>query len=160
MGHDKHHKDYNCVCRAVEEIFDAQEAIEEQCPTSCFSNLLNPAISPGRDTVPFILYTKKGDPFTIFGNVGGFTGDMACFKTIFFRVENIKDCCATLSLLRPVDGDGETISVCDPCDPDFFGLEKTNYCIEVDLQNFTAIQCLPPDLVGRARDTKKHHYHG
>lgn len=59
MGHDKHHKDYNCVCRAVEEIFDAQEAIEEQCPTSCFSNLLNPATSPGRDTVPFILYTKK-----------------------------------------------------------------------------------------------------
>ncbi|WP_299092539.1 CotY/CotZ family spore coat protein [uncultured Metabacillus sp.] len=156
MGCKGKDRDNNCVCEAVEQILAEQEAVEEiSCPTSCFSNLLSPAANPGRDTIPFILYDKKGDLFKAFGNVGGFLGDMACFKTIFFRVEHVKDCCATLSLLRPFDVNGDTESVCDPCDGDFFGLAKSDFCIEVDLDCFCAIQCLSPDLVNRAMD-KKH----
>lgn len=158
MGCKGKDRDNNCVCEAVEQILAEQEAVEEiTCPTSCFSNLLNPIANPARDTIPFILYDKKGDLFKAFGNVGGFNGDMMCFKTIFFRVEAEDDCCATLSLLRPVDDEGNTISVCEPCDPELFGLEKSDHCIEVDLDCFCAIQCLSPDLVGRTMMKKKHH---
>jgi spore coat protein Y len=158
MGCKGKDRENNCVCEAIEQILDAQEAVEEiTCPTSCFSNLLNPVVNPSRDTIPFILFDKKGDLFKSFGNVGGFNGDMICFKTIFFRVEAVDKCCATLSLLRPVDDEGNTISVCEPCDPDLFGLEKSDFCIEVDLDCFCAIQCLSPDLVGRTI-MKKHHY--
>lgn len=156
---DKRDRDNDCVCEAVEQILAEQEAVEEiTCPTSCFSNLLGPVTGPQRDTIPFILYGKKGELFKAFGNVGGFTGDMTCFQTIFFRVEALKDCCATLSLLRPVDVDGNTISVCNPCDEDFFGLEKTDFCIEVDLDCFCAIQCLSPELVDRVADEKRKHH--
>ncbi|MCV9888797.1 CotY/CotZ family spore coat protein [Metabacillus halosaccharovorans] len=153
---DKKDRDNNCVCEAVEQILAEQEAVEEiSCPTSCYSNLLGPVSGPQRDTIPFILYGKKGELFKAFGNVGGFNGDMTCFQTIFFRVEAVEDCCATLSLLRPVDVDGNTLSVCNPCDEDFFGLEKTDFCIEVDLDCFCAIQCLSPELVDRVADERK-----
>lgn len=155
---DKKDHDNNCVCEAVEQILAEQEAVEEiTCPTSCFSNLLNP-VAGTKDTIPFILTNKEGELFTAFGNVGGLTGDMTCFKTIFFRAESVEDCCATLSLLRPVDVDGNTISVLDPCDEDFFGLEKSDFCVEVDLDCFCAIQCLSPDLVDRVA-TNKHCHH-
>lgn len=136
----------NCVCEAVEAILDAQDAVNDKCPTSCFQDLLNPAVAPGRDTIPFILFDKKGDLLKAFGNVGERIAGIDCFKTIFFRVENIKDdCCATLSLLRPENGD-----IKDPCD---LGpndkLFRTDFCIEVDLSCFCAIQCLSPDLVAR-----------
>lgn len=145
----------NCVCEAVEAILDAQDAVNDKCPTSCFQDLLNPAVAPGRDTIPFMLFDKKGGLFKAFGNVGnvGTVGalgnavdDIACFKTIFFRVENIKDdCCATLSLLRPAEGD-----IVDPCELEGVGsLIRTDFCIEVDLSCFCAIQCLSPDLVRR-----------
>jgi spore coat protein Y len=154
---DKKDRDNNCVCDAVEQILAEQEAVEEiTCPTSCFSNLLNP-VAGTKDTIPFILTDKKGGLFRAFGNVGGLTGDMTCFKTIFFRVEALDDCCATLSLLRPVDINGNTESVTDPCDEDFFGLEKSDFCVEVDLDCFCAIQCLSPDLVDRIADRKHHH---
>jgi spore coat protein Y len=153
---DKKDRDNSCVCDAVEQILAEQEAVEEiTCPTSCFSNLLNP-VAGTKDTIPFILSDKKGGLFKAFGNVGGFVGDMCCFKTIFFRVEALDDCCATLSLLRPVDFHGDTESVTDPCDEHFFGLEKTDFCIEVDLDCFCAIQCLSPELVDRAVDRKPH----
>lgn len=151
---DKKDRDNNCVCDAVEQILAEQEAVEEvTCPTSCFSNLLNP-VAGTKDTIPFILTDKKGGLFRAFGNVGGLNGDMCCFKTVFFRVESVEDCCATLSLLRPVDCHGHTENVTDPCDGDFFGLEKSDYCVEVDLDCFCAIQCLSPELVDRTVDRK------
>ncbi|QOR67611.1 spore coat protein [Cytobacillus suaedae] len=157
MGCGKKDRFDSCVCDAVEQILDAQEAVVDECPTSCFSNLLSPTNVLG-DTIPFILLDKKGDVFKAFGNVGGFTDDQLCFKTIFFRVENLKDCCATLSLLRPVDSQGDTINVTNPCDNDLFGLEKSDFCIEVDLDCFCAIQCLSPELVDRvAVDKRRRH---
>jgi spore coat protein Y len=139
--------DKNCVCEAVEEILDAQEAVEDQCATSCFSNLLSPSMAPGRDTIPFILYDKKGKPFKAFGNIGArqmVNGEQKCFRTFFFRVEDVKDCCATLKLLK-VDNEENPE---DPCDLDADDvLVKTDFCIEVDLTCFCAIQCLSPDLL-------------
>ncbi|WP_078548031.1 CotY/CotZ family spore coat protein [Litchfieldia alkalitelluris] len=151
----------SCVCDAVKNILDQQEAVEDRCPTSCFENLLSPVANLG-DTIPFVLTGKKGDLFKAFGNVGGFEDDNLCFKTIFFRVEKLRGCCATLSLLRPYDATGDTLNVCEPCDDDLFGLERTDFCIEVDLDCFCAIQCLSPTLVDRVLDVqdrrKKRHY--
>ncbi|MFC4320617.1 CotY/CotZ family spore coat protein [Litchfieldia salsa] len=154
MGCGKGHKN-GCVCDAVQQILDAQEAVEDRCPTSCFENLLSPVNFVG-DTIPFVLTGKKGDLFKAFGNVGGFADDNLCFETIFFRVEKLRGCCATLSLLRTYDAAGETINVCSPCDDELFGLERTDFCIEVDLDCFCAIQCLSPSLVDRALDVKSH----
>ena len=156
----KHHKN-GCVCDAVENILDQQEAVEDRCDTSCFENLLSPTNVLG-DTIPFMLLDKSGNVFKAFGNIGGFTDDALCFKTVFFRVEALRGCCATLSLLRPYAADGDTINVKNPCDDDLFGLERTDFCMEVDLDCFCAIQCLSPALVDRAlanqmNKHKRHH---
>jgi spore coat protein Y/spore coat protein Z len=130
-------KNKNCVCDAVENILEQQEAVKDKCPTSCYSNLLNPVKSLG-DTIPFILFSETGKLFKAFGNVGG-----NCFETNFFRVEHISHCCATLRLLLPLDCHGQHAhEVCD-----VHKLVKTRNCVEVDLTCFCAIQCLSPKLV-------------
>ncbi|MFD2215431.1 CotY/CotZ family spore coat protein [Metabacillus endolithicus] len=134
----KDHYSFNCVCDAVENILNQQKAVEdEKCPTSCYSNLLNPVKTLG-DTIPFLLLNEKGQPFQAFGNVGE-----NCFETNFFRVEGIHDCCATLRLLLPLDCHGHLAKeICDVKE-----LVKTRNCVEVDLSCFCAIQCLSPRLI-------------
>ncbi|MTH53212.1 spore coat protein [Bacillus mangrovi] len=140
-------KDFGCVCDAVENIADLQDAVEEQCSTSCYSNLLSPVNTLG-DTIPFILYTEKGEPFKAFGNVGELqSGD--CFNTIFFRVESVKKCCATLRLLIAFDDKKHVLNFHKNSACDVFRLEKTDNCIEVDLKCFCSIQCLNPRLINR-----------
>ena len=131
MSCGKHHgrHDENCVCDAVDKILAEQEAVEDKCPTSCYSNLLSPTVS-GKIQFRFT-FDKKGGLFSTFGNIGGFVDDCQCFESIFFRVEKLHDCCATLSVLRPVDVHGHTLSVCHPCDPDFFGLEKRTFVLRL-----------------------------
>ncbi|SDI54004.1 CotY/CotZ family spore coat protein [Natribacillus halophilus] len=166
-------KDYasgHCVCDAVLSIKEAQDAVDKKfddCVNSCFTNLLGPK-RPGKvqDTIPFMLKDKKSN---LFWATGGLTADYNdVFETVFFRVENVdeKTCCATLSLLRPIKDIKFTHNCCvDPTSlSDVYCLEKTHFCIEVDLNCFCAIQCLDPDLVDNHakrpddRD-KKHHHH-
>ncbi|MEC1358723.1 CotY/CotZ family spore coat protein [Bacillus haynesii] len=142
----------NCVCEAVENIHDLQNAIEEEgCPTSRFSNLLSPSRHLG-DTIPFIIYTSKSKPFVAFGNVGELQAG-PCFSTVFFRVEKIDDCCATLRLLIAFDDNRRVLDFTEDKDKicDVFRLEKTNFCIEVDLECFCAIECLNPQLINRSK---------
>ncbi|WP_273122507.1 CotY/CotZ family spore coat protein [Metabacillus sp. HB246100] len=128
----------SCVCHTVENILDQQQAVTEKCPTSCYSNLLNPVKYLG-DTIPFLLYNEKGELFKAYGHVG----KRECFETTFFRVESIHHCCATLRLLLPLDCHGHLAhEVCD-----VKKLVKTKSCIEVDLSCFCAIQCLSPTLL-------------
>lgn len=82
-----HGRHENCVCDAVEKILAEQEAVEEQCPTGCYTNLLNPTIA-GKDTIPFLVFDKKGGLFSTFGNVGGFVDDMQCFESISSASKN------------------------------------------------------------------------
>ena len=140
---------WSCVAEAVENINDLQDAVEEECPSSCYSNLLSPSHSLG-DTVPFVLFTSKSKPFVAFGNVGEVDAG-PCFSTTFFRVEHISDHCATLSLLIAFDKDRHILDFTDKdsvCD--VFRLEKSKYCIEVDLDCFCAIECLNPRLINRS----------
>ncbi len=137
-----------CVREAVENIEDLQNAVEEDCPAGCYSNLLSPGFSLG-DTVPFVLFTSKSSPFTAFGNVGELDNG-SFFNTVFFRVERVCDGCATLSLLIAFDEHKHILDFTDKdslCD--VFRLEKTNYCVEVDLHSFCAINCLNPRLINR-----------
>ncbi|MDA1475887.1 CotY/CotZ family spore coat protein [Bacillus changyiensis] len=141
----------NCVCEAVENIFELQNAIhDEGCPTSCFNNLLSPTRHFG-DTIPFILYPAESKPFVAFGNVGEL-GAGPCFNTVFFRVEKIKGCCATLRLLIAFDENRHILDFTDEKDKicDVFRLEKTNFCVECDLECFCAIECLNPQLINRS----------
>jgi hypothetical protein len=136
-----------CVCDAVKAIKDAQDAVED-CPTSCYNNLLSPAVKG--DTIPFILKGCDGTPFHALGNVG----KDSCFPSIWFRVEDIQGCCATLRVLKPFDCQGPLnifdeeeccISIKKICKLE--RLKKTDQCIEVDLNCFCGIQCLDPKLV-------------
>lgn len=150
MGCCDEHGKLNCVCNAVRHIHEMQEAVEseDKCPTSCFEDLLSPTLpaGPTRDTVPFVLYCK-GDCNDLFRAFGG-VGSNSCFSTIFFRVRKVKGCCATLELLRPVNSSHQKVDVTTPCSP-FNHLERTDFCIEVDLHCFCAIQCFSPELVKR-----------
>lgn len=147
-----------CVCDAVQSIKEAQDKVEKgaTCKNSCYDNLLSPKRHRSKsDTIPFMLQNKNGN---YFHSVGG-VGTDHCFQTVFFRVEKIdeKSCCATLSLLRPdtdIEFDGCCVDPTSICAVD--DLERTGYCIEVDLDCFCAIQCLDPALVGG----KDHHHHG
>jgi hypothetical protein len=142
-----------CVCDAVKAIKDAQDAVDD-CPSSCFNNLLSPIGKKG-DTIPFILKCCDGTPFYALGNVG----KDSCFPSIWFRVEDIHDCCATLRILRPLGvddkplcagqlaGDGCCVTIDGQCKMQ--KLKKTDDCIEVDLSCFCGIQCLDPKLVKR-----------
>jgi spore coat protein Y len=145
MSCKKHDSSDNCVCDAVRNILAQQDAVEEQCTSSCFSNLLAP-IANGADTIPFILYTKKGTPFSAFGGFSPTPQLRDTFRTPFFRVRDLDDCCATLELLEPIgvpegqdcEADIERII----CRTD--SLRRSNFCIEVDLDCFCAIQCFNP----------------
>ncbi len=149
MGYDK---DINCVSMAAQAILESQHAAMKRNPNSSYQELLNPVMIAGRDTIPILLYTKTGTLFSAFGNVGNFD-DMECFQTVFFRVERLKDCSATLSLLMP---DDEQLCEDNICDPFIVTeLEKTDSTIEVDLSSFCAIQCLSPELVVQSFDDEE-----
>ncbi|OZM58286.1 hypothetical protein CIB95_01570 [Lottiidibacillus patelloidae] len=152
MGCGKNKKlSSGCIKDALNAILDAQDAIED-CPSSCFSNLLSPELVRG-DTIPFTLRNNDGSPFYALGNVGR----SSCFASIWFRVEEIRGKCATLRVLRPFKGkaplDISDLVGKDECCISLEGqckmkdLVKTDQCVEVDLTCFCAIQCLDPRLV-------------
>ncbi|WP_240374893.1 CotY/CotZ family spore coat protein [Bacillus piscicola] len=163
MSCRKHGSEFSsCVCDALVNIHKAQEKVErneDNCRNSCYTDLLNPRGKHHRhphDTVPFMLQNKDGKYFYATGGIG--RDD--CFQTVFFRVESIDEdnCCATLSMLRPdsdIDFDDCCVDPTSLCDVD--ELEKTRYCIEVDLTCFCAVQCLEPEIVG---EVGHHHHHG
>jgi hypothetical protein len=100
------------------------------------------------DTVPILLLNCYNQPLHAYGNIGDTHHDeYGCFQTSFFRIEKVDadDCCVTLSLLRALNSYGcpaESVS-------DTFILEKTNFCITVDLNCFSALQYADPKLLKR-----------
>ncbi len=139
----------DCVCDVVRAIADAQDnVVEMECDVSCarsIQDLVAPVSGNGLDTVPFILYDKKGKPFKGFGAEIS-DGQFECFSSFIFRVNEVddEDCCAVLELLV-FDNDDEACG--DPCEQldneQVEDLERTGICITVDLNCFCAITCLP-----------------
>ncbi|MCA1320019.1 hypothetical protein LC085_08900 [Bacillus tianshenii] len=99
-------------------------------------------INPVKDTIPFLLYLKDGNPFYAHGNIGKRKG-AECFSTPFFRIEELKDGYAILKLLKPsYFPDSNDQSICNVCN-----LEKSAFCIDVDLEMFGAIQLFDTEIV-------------
>ncbi|MCM3568693.1 CotY/CotZ family spore coat protein [Neobacillus mesonae] len=128
------HKE-SCFCSEMQQL------LEEQGKLS-FKDFRFVCESIGYDTIPFILSNQKCR-FEAFG----INGKGKCFVTPVFRLEKLdtKHCCATLSLLEPVDMDGCPIDLCE----EVYSLLKTDNCLIIDLSCFCAIQPLSPKLVDR-----------
>ncbi|MGN8644573.1 CotY/CotZ family spore coat protein [Gracilibacillus sp. HCP3S3_G5_1] len=141
---------HDCVCEVVEAIAEAQDDVQDKaCDISChrsIKSLVSPTAGNGLDTIPFILFDKKGNPFQGVGvrveNNG--TAQFECVESFIFRVKKVEDCCAVVELLVFND---DTDAGDDPCDQldgeDVADLERTGICITVDLTCFCAITCLP-----------------
>ena len=163
---DSHHhedkKHSGCVCEVVKSILEIQnQAVNDECSnctTNCFLEPLGGITSPARsaaDTRVFTLLTKTGTPF-----LASFADDQVndgCTCTsIYFRVEDVfNDCCATLRVLIPFDGerndsnrhvvdllndDGTKFNFRAACE--VLSFEASDSCITVDLDCFCAVQCI------------------
>ncbi|MFJ5771902.1 CotY/CotZ family spore coat protein [Psychrobacillus sp. NPDC093180] len=130
-------KSNQCICDALCELKLLQDLLNNS-QTKFFGRLL--AKIAGTDTIPLLLITKTGDPLS-------FSSTEECFETIYFRIESIdkERCCTTISLLRPLDIEGNySNSFCD-----LVRLEKTSICKNVDLSRICAIQLLETELLTR-----------
>jgi hypothetical protein len=96
-----------------------------------------------QETIPFILYSSAtSEPYFTFGTT---QTSQSPFRTCFFRVEDLIDSVVSLSLLRPIDIEGnclDTIHI-----P--YRLEKTNIKVIVSIHEFSGIQCISPKLIDR-----------
>lgn len=146
--------DGGCVIDVVRTIAEHQDNVSnDHCDISCaksIRDLVKPAANTGLDTVPFILYTKKGQPFKGIGaevySAGG-TSKFSCVTSFIFRVSEVDEDsdCAVLELLQFDNDDSAGKSVCHQIDNQpVEDLERTKICITVDLSCFCAITCLPP----------------
>ncbi|MDX8045816.1 CotY/CotZ family spore coat protein [Gracilibacillus sp. S3-1-1] len=136
---------HSCVEEVVKSILDAQDdALDNQCDISChrsIQDLVSPTTGNGYDTVPFILFDKKGNPFKGVGVQG--TTQLNCVESFIFRVTSVKDSCVTLELLT-TESDSVCKSPCEQLDGENVqNIERTGICITVDLSCFCAISCLP-----------------
>lgn len=178
----------NCVTDVVRGIVKAQrravEAEEDTCFTGC-DRSIEELLSPSRDnrerprhnTIPFILFTEKGKPFTGVGvrrerDGGSNRGFFECIESPIFRAKSFVDGdenCVRLELLKPVRDrrDGPNVEADrhgkhnhDKCGSDFCdflprhtrNFRATGICITVDLDCFCGISCLDPITPLRARD--------
>lgn len=136
-------KHNNCVCKALIELKSQQDELSG-CPTSCFSSLIAKLFKV--DTLPFMLFSDDERPLELSAYEFNRTSNIAKpFHTSFFRIESINEdtCCATISLLRPIDIHGYIAdNLCNVA-----RLEKTKICKEIDLSCYCAVQCLDVDLM-------------
>ncbi|MFL6557478.1 MAG: CotY/CotZ family spore coat protein [Bacillus sp. (in: firmicutes)] len=124
-----------CLCHEMEQLLEEQKRLS-------FDGFRFVCEKIGYDTIPFTL--SNGEcAFEVFAR----TRNGLFFTTQVFRLESIdvRHCCATLSLLLPIDMDGFPVELCD----EVFSLITTDNCIIVDLSCFCSIQPLSPKLVNR-----------
>lgn len=123
-----HHN--SCICETLNELLLEQF----QLATQKFKFICQ---YDKVDTIPFIIYTKEdSEPFR---------AHLHSNCTIFFKLIDIDDGCATLGLLAGLDIDGY---ITDDVD-ELFALYQTDKCISIDCNCFLGIQPLPPKLVNR-----------
>ncbi|WP_419961147.1 CotY/CotZ family spore coat protein [Psychrobacillus sp. BM2] len=96
-----------------------------------------------RETIPIVLYTSTTyEPFFAYGIT---STSQVSYRTRFFRIENIVNSLVYLSLLCPMDVEGNyTDTKHVP-----YRLEKTNTIVIASIQNFCSVQCIDPKLVNR-----------
>ncbi len=125
------------MCDALFELKLLQDLLKNS-QTKFFGSLLEKLV--GTDTIPFLLVTQKGDLLSLHNAMEG-------IETKFFRIESVdlENCSATLSLLRPLDMEGDLTNA--PCD--VVRLEKTSICKVIDVTSICAIQLLEIEMLKR-----------
>ncbi|RHW39851.1 spore coat protein CotZ [Lysinibacillus yapensis] len=150
--------DEGCICEVVKTILKLQNHAvrhDDKCGTSCFVEPIGGLSKHGHaDTRVFMLLDKHGKPFTVLARKRS-----TWQATPFFRVEDVfGDCCATLRAVaynfetgaaEEVDeeeADTVFLEGTQMLDPIAFGeikrFRRTETCVTVDLNDFTAIQCI------------------
>lgn len=141
-----------CIADVVKTIARLQNnAIrhDDKCATSCFLEPMGGLTKHGRhaDTRLFMLLDKLGKPFKVV-----FMDKECDFHfTPLFRVEDVfNNHCGTLRAVAPIQFNGNVVDLInentDNLIPQNFELidkyKKTESCVTVDLNDFTAIQCV------------------
>ncbi|HWK22460.1 MAG TPA: CotY/CotZ family spore coat protein [Ureibacillus sp.] len=143
-------RDVGCITEVVRTILKLQnQAVrhDDTCGTSCFIEPIGGLTRNGHaDTRVFMLLDHLGRPFKVVAK----TKDCTYTHTPFFRVEDIfGHSCATLRAIVAFEDD-EPVEFFDECSSelvadafeDIAKFKKTETCVTVDLNNFTAIQCV------------------
>ena len=120
----------------VASILEMINEIQSKAKLPFFQDILH-------DTIPTIFTTLDvTDPYVAyaFSPTSG-----PSFGTCYFRVEGINHSLVHLSLLYPIDIEGNTINPMESP----YGLKKTKSKITVPIQNFCSIQCVNPKLINR-----------
>lgn len=138
------------VVKTIEKLQNRAIRHDDRCPTSCFLEPIGGLTNQSRqaNTRLFMLLDELGRPFKVV-----FMDEENNIQfTPLFRVEDIfNGHCATLRAVAPIQADGTTIvNLVDPATnnliPQNFmqidNYELTNTCVTVDLNDFTAIQCV------------------
>ncbi|MGG0188508.1 CotY/CotZ family spore coat protein [Bacillus rhizoplanae] len=136
---DKKNMSINCVSDVVNFINELQDCATSTCPTGCDVPFLG-AHQGSRlaNTRPFVLFTSEGNPFRVFI---ASCNKKKCYSDIY-RVESVDDSTAVLRALEVKDlGDCEE-PVCAFLGDPQCTLLSTNSVVTVDLNCFSAIQCL------------------
>lgn len=140
----KNHSRDTCIYSILQSILQKQNKPEKQKE---FEDSFLPPNDREGDTIPILLYSSSSaEPFSVYGNIGDCLPDsFGAFKTNFFRIEKLNGNSFTCSLLRPLNEDGQLAdSILST-----YRLEKTDFHIEIKLENFLNIQCASPKLVNR-----------
>ncbi|PID24188.1 CotY/CotZ family spore coat protein [Sporosarcina sp. P7] len=128
----------SAICIAMKRLLKEQELMATFCQG--FQYVCS---FPVFDTIPFTLHDcELHTPFS---------AHYKCIKTPYFRLEkfDIDTCCATLTLLEPVDMEGNPVDICE----EFYSLRKTKSCIIVNINCFCTITPLSPKLVDKKLPT-------
>ena len=131
-GEKKEDESVCCVKSTLKTIIETQNKAE----LPIFQGILP-------ETIPIILYSSA--TFEPYFSLGTTSTLQFPFRTCFFRIEDLTNSSAKLSLLRPLDIEGNSIDTIDT----LYRLERTNSKVIVSIQCFCSIQCISPKLVNR-----------
>ena len=95
------------------------------------------------DTIPFVFYSSATtEPYFAHGIT---STSQTPFRTGFFRIEELLHSLVHLSLLYPIDIEGNYINTMRIP----YSLGKTHINVIVSIQNICGIQCIDPKLINR-----------
>ena len=131
MKHGQSEGEYN-----IASILELIDEMQRKANLPFFKGILH-------DTIPVVFTTvDAANPYiaTAFSSTS-----KTPFSTCYFRIEAVNHSLVYMSLLCPVDIEGNTVNPMESP----YGLKKTESKITVPIQNFCSIQCVNPKLINR-----------
>lgn len=119
----------NCCLAKILKVIDIlqKESFQECFPEGCDRPFLGSKDCTIFNTRPINLYTRTGNLFRV-----NYFVNNTLRSSSTFRVENVKDCCATLRILQPTsENENGTVA-----------FSSTNEFVTVNLECFCVLKCL------------------